>query len=121
MSEYAGDLRVLASQFDWTNEDRVDHKLYVLRESTARPELDIVSELPNTDRPEEIGKPNEALYGVRFLGDRAYAVTFEQIDPLYVIDLLDPRDPFIAGAGKAKSRDSGVHPSIPQFGISSET
>ena len=76
-----------------TNEDRVDHKLYILRESTTRPELDIVSELPNENRPEEIGKPNEALYGVRFLSDRAYAVTFEQIDPLYVIDLLDPTRP----------------------------
>ncbi len=110
MSEYAGDLRVFASQFDWTNEDRVDHKLYVLRESATRPELDIISELPNADRPEEIGKPNEALYGVRFLGDRAYAVTFEQIDPLYVIDLLNPRDPFIAGELTVTGFSDFLHP-----------
>ncbi len=110
MSEYAGDLRILASQFDWTSEDRVDHKLYILRESTARPELDIVSELPNEDRPEEIGKPNEALYGVRFLGDRAYAVTFEQIDPLYVIDLLNPLDPFIAGELTITGFSDFLHP-----------
>jgi hypothetical protein len=110
MSEYAGDLRILASQFDWTNEDRVDHKLYILRESTTRPELDILSELPNENRPEEIGKPNEALYGVRFLGDRAYAVTFEQIDPLYVIDLLDPRDPFIAGELTVTGFSDFLHP-----------
>jgi len=110
MSEYAGDLRILASQFDWTNEDRVDHKLYILRESTARPELDIVSELPNENHPEEIGKPNEALYGVRFLGDRAYAVTFEQIDPLYVIDLLDPLDPFIAGELTVTGFSDFLHP-----------
>ena len=110
MSEHAGDLRILASQFDWTNEDRVDHKLYILRESTTRPELDIVSELPNENRPEEIGKPNEALYGVRFLGDRAYAVTFEQIDPLYVIDLLDPRDPFIAGELTVTGFSDFLHP-----------
>jgi len=110
MSEYAGDLRILASQFDWTNEDRVDHKLYILRESTTRPELDIVSELPNENRPEEIGKPNEALYGVRFLGDRAYAVTFEQIDPLYVIDLIDPRDPYIAGELTVTGFSDFLHP-----------
>jgi len=110
MSEYAGDLRVFASQFDWTNEDRVDHKLYVLRESATRLELDIISELPNADRPEEIGKPNEALYGVRFLGDRAYAVTFEQIDPLYVIDLLNPRDPFIAGELTVTGFSDFLHP-----------
>ena len=110
MSEYAGDLRILASQFDWNNEDRVDHKLYILRESTTRPELDIVSELPNANRPEEIGKPNEALYGVRFLGDRAYAVTFEQIDPLYVLDLLDPLDPYIAGELTITGFSDFLHP-----------
>lgn len=110
MSEYAGDLRVMASQFDWTNEDRVDHKLYILRESATNPALDIVSELPNQNRPEEIGKPNEALYGVRFLGDRAYAVTFEQIDPLYVIDLLDPQDPFIAGELTVTGFSDFLHP-----------
>lgn len=110
MSEYAGDLRILASQFDWTDEDRVDHKLYILRESTTRPELDIISELPNESRPEEIGKPNEVLYGVRFLGDRAYAVTFEQIDPLYVIDLLDPRDPLIAGELTVTGFSDFLHP-----------
>jgi len=97
MSEFNGDLRVLSTQFDWSSQDRFDHKLYVLRESSTRPALDIISELPNADRPEAIGKPNEALYGVRFLADRAYVVTFQQIDPLYVIDLQDPGDPFIAG------------------------
>jgi uncharacterized secreted protein with C-terminal beta-propeller domain len=110
MSEHAGDLRVLASEFDWTAEDRVDHKLYILRESTTKPELDIVSELPNENRPEEIGKPNEALYGVRFLGDRAYAVTFEQIDPLYVIDLQNPLDPFIAGELTITGFSDFLHP-----------
>lgn len=110
MSEYAGDLRVLASQFDWTSEDRADHKLYVLRESATRPALEIVSELPNANRPEEIGKPNEFLYGVRFLGDRAYVVTFEQIDPLYVIDLVDPLDPFIAGELNITGFSDFLHP-----------
>ncbi|MGI9206320.1 MAG: beta-propeller domain-containing protein [Woeseiaceae bacterium] len=110
MSEYAGDLRVLATEFDWSNEDSLDHKLYVLRESSTARELEIVSELPNAARPEEIGKPNEALYGVRFLGDRAYAVTFEQIDPLYVIDMLDPGDPFIAGELTVTGFSDFLHP-----------
>ncbi|MFQ5548906.1 MAG: beta-propeller domain-containing protein [Woeseia sp.] len=110
MSEHNGDLRLLASQFDWTNPDFVDHKLYVLRESALRPALDVVSELPNDRRPEEIGKPNEALYGVRFLGDRVYAVTFEQIDPLYAIDLSDPADPFIAGELTITGFSDFLHP-----------
>jgi hypothetical protein len=110
MSEHNGDLRVLASLFDWNNEDFVDHKLYVLRESTISPELTVVSELPNETRPEEIGKPNEALFGVRFLADRAYAVTFERVDPLYAIDLTDPADPFIAGELFVTGFSDFLHP-----------
>ena len=110
MSESQGDLRVLASDYDWVNPDFVDHKLFVLREDPALPELDIVAELPNAQRPEEIGKPNEDLYGVRFLGDRAYAVTFERIDPLYVIDLSDATDPFLAGELEVTGFSDFLHP-----------
>jgi len=112
MSEHNGDLRLLASQFDWNNEDFVDHSLYILRESNtaARLRLDIVSTLPNDARPEEIGKPNEGLYGVRFLGDKAYAVTFLQIDPLYAFDLSDPSDPFIAGELEITGFSDFLHP-----------
>ena len=110
MNEHQGDLRILASEFDWTNEDFVDHKLYILRESSVGPSLDIVSTLPNDSRPEEIGKPDERLYGVRFLGDRAYAVTFLQIDPLYTIDLSDPADPFIAGELEVTGFSDFLHP-----------
>ncbi len=112
MSEHNGDLRLLASQFDWTNEDFVDHALYILRESNtaARLHLDIVSTLPNDARPQEIGKPNEQLFGVRFLGDKAYAVTFLRIDPLYALDLSDPSDPFIAGELEITGFSDFLHP-----------
>ncbi|MDH3441046.1 MAG: beta-propeller domain-containing protein, partial [Gammaproteobacteria bacterium] len=110
LSEHQGDLRILTSQFDWTNDDFVDHELYVLRESATTPDLEIVSKLPNEMRPEEIGKPNEALFGVRFLAERAYAVTFERIDPLYVIDLADPADPYIAGELLVPGVSDFLHP-----------
>jgi len=110
MSEHNGDLRLLSSQFDRNNEDFVDHYLYILRESSTRPDLDVVSTLPNDSRPEEIGKPNEALYGVRFLGDVAYAVTFQQIDPLYAIDLSNQADPFIAGELEVTGFSDFLHP-----------
>ncbi len=35
----------------------------------------------------------ESLRSVRFDGDRAYAVTFEQTDPLFTFDLSDPANP----------------------------
>jgi uncharacterized secreted protein with C-terminal beta-propeller domain len=110
LSEHDGNLRVLTSQFDWASDDFVDHYLYVLRESTATPDLEIVSTLPNDDRPGEIGRPNEPLFGVRFLDTRAYAVTFEQIDPLYVIDLSDPADPLIVGELHVPGVSDFLHP-----------
>ena len=39
----------------------------------------------------------EQLFATRFDGDRAYMVTFEQVDPLWVIDLSDPANPLIKG------------------------
>jgi uncharacterized secreted protein with C-terminal beta-propeller domain len=41
--------------------------------------------------------PGEELKSVRFLGDTAYVVTFEEVDPLFAIDLSDPRRPRVAG------------------------
>ncbi|HLI53907.1 MAG TPA: beta-propeller domain-containing protein, partial [Acidimicrobiales bacterium] len=35
----------------------------------------------------------ERIYGVRFDGPLGYVVTFEQTDPLYVVDLSDPAHP----------------------------
>jgi hypothetical protein len=73
-------------------------RLTVLTPSTVAPALlRTVSVLPNRNRPAPIGKPNEILYGTRFVGDRLYAVTFLQTDPLYVIGLSDPTDPRILG------------------------
>jgi uncharacterized secreted protein with C-terminal beta-propeller domain len=36
---------------------------------------------------------NEQVHAVRFLGPLAYVVTFESVDPLYVLDLHDPAHP----------------------------
>ncbi len=110
MSEHDGDLRVVSTQYTGDNADFVDHKLYILREAQGRTALEVVGELPNAARPEPIGKPNETLYGVRFLGDRLYAVTFEQIDPLYAIDLSDPTDPRIAGELTVTGFSDFLHP-----------
>ena len=41
--------------------------------------------------------PKEALFATRFSGDRAYVVTYERKDPLWVIDISDAADPKIVG------------------------
>lgn len=41
----------------------------------------------------DIGEVGERLYAVRYVGDRAYLITFRATDPLYVFDLADPLNP----------------------------
>lgn len=41
--------------------------------------------------------PGESIMSARFVGETAYMVTFEQVDPLFVIDLSQPTAPRIAG------------------------
>ena len=110
MSESGGILRLMTSDSTGDVTDNVDHRLYLLRQNPTRPELQILSQLPNSRRPEEIGKPGESLYGVRFLADRAFAATFRRIDPLYAFDLSDPADPRIAGSLELPGFSDLLHP-----------
>ena len=96
ISESSGALRLVTTQWTGDPEDSFRHRLYVVSPEANAPELEVLGVLG--DDPEaRIGKPNEDLYGVRFMGDRAYMVTFERIDPLYVIDLSVPSAPAIVG------------------------
>lgn len=52
----------------------------------------------------------EQIYSVRFLGDVAYVVTFRQTDPLYTIDLSNPRDPRMVGELKIPGYSAYLHP-----------
>ena len=110
MSEARGMLRVVTTEFVNDSTDAQDHRLFVLRPKASELALEIVSSLPNDARPEELGKPNEGLFGVRFTGDRAYAITFQRIDPLYVIDLANPADPRIAGTLEIPGFSEFLHP-----------
>lgn len=54
--------------------------------------------------------PTETLFSARFIGDRAYLVTFRQIDPLFVIDLSDPTEPTVTGELKIPGVSNYLHP-----------
>jgi len=110
INEHEGYLRLVTSQRNDNQEDRIDHQLSVLKLATDKLELEVVATLPSSERPAAIGKPNEDLYGVRFFGDRLYLVTFERIDPLYVLDLSDPLDPLIAGELSVPGFSDFLHP-----------
>jgi inhibitor of cysteine peptidase len=52
----------------------------------------------------------ERIYSARFVEDRAYVVTFRQIDPLFVIDLSNPEDPVVTGELKMPGYSQYLHP-----------
>lgn len=54
--------------------------------------------------------PGESIYSVRFMGNRAYMVTFKQVDPLFVLDLSDARNPKILGRLKIPGYSNYLHP-----------
>lgn len=54
--------------------------------------------------------PGEQLQAARFLGDRAYLVTFVQIDPLFVVDLADPTEPRVLGEVELPGFSEYLHP-----------
>lgn len=108
-SEHDGRLRVLSDV--WAPLSSFGrYELAVLEEDSATRRLLPVGVLPNARRPQPIGKPGETLRAIRYVGPRAYAVTFRQIDPLYAIDLSDPRDPYIAAELEVPGFSSYLHP-----------
>ncbi|SOC10990.1 uncharacterized secreted protein with C-terminal beta-propeller domain [Ureibacillus xyleni] len=52
----------------------------------------------------------EKIYSVRFMGDKAYIVTFKQVDPLFVIDLEQPENPKVLGELKIPGFSNYLHP-----------
>lgn len=54
--------------------------------------------------------PGEQIYSARFMGNRCYLVTFQKVDPLFVIDLKDPFNPRVLGELKITGYSDYLHP-----------
>ena len=52
----------------------------------------------------------EKMYSSRFIGNKAYLVTYKTIDPLYVIDLSSPSNPKVLGELKIPGYSTYLHP-----------
>lgn len=55
-------------------------------------------------------KPGEEFKSARFIGDKAFLVTFRQIDPLFVIDLHIPSEPKVIWELEIPGYSSYLHP-----------
>ncbi len=52
----------------------------------------------------------EKMYSSRFLGNKAYLVTYKTVDPLFVVDLSNPEEPQVLGELKIPGYSTYLHP-----------
>ena len=52
----------------------------------------------------------EKMYSSRFLGNKAYLVTYKTVDPLFVVDLSNPEKPQVLGELKIPGYSTYLHP-----------
>ena len=99
MDEYNGYFRIATTESSYNGDTyQTTNDVYILDAN-----LKEVSSLKNI-------APGESIYAVRFLGDRAYLVTFVEIDPLFALDLSDPQPPQGRGALKIPRYSNYLHP-----------
>ena len=99
LDEHDGYLRVATTIQAWTRQGREqDNNVYVLDDR-----LRLVGSLEGL-------APDERIFSTRFIGERLYMVTFEEIDPFFVIDLADPYNPSVLGELKIPGWSDYLHP-----------
>lgn len=97
VDEKDGYLRLATTDYNDRNGQDIS-SLYVLDEK-----LDIVGKLTDIAHDEQIKS-------ARFIGDIAYIVTFRNTDPLFAVDLSDPKNPKILGKVKLPGFSEYLHP-----------
>jgi len=97
VDEYDGYLRIAVTGGPWRE---TLNTVYVLAQEGKS--LEVVGRVTDLARGEQI-------FSARFLGDRAYVVTFRQVDPLFVLDLSDPTAPAVTGELKIPGFSNYLH------------
>lgn len=99
MDEHNGFFRIATTVgYAWDTETSSSNNIYILDENLRQ-----VSKIEGL-------APGESIYAARFMGDRAYLVTFVQVDPLFTIDLSDPYNPQVLGELKIPGYSEYLHP-----------
>jgi hypothetical protein len=107
LSEYDGRLRVATTTTDTPPGpccERIPPTQSAVRVLERRGDA-----LVEVGRIDGLGK-GERIYAVRFVGPVGYVVTFRQVDPLYTVDLRDPRQPRVVGELKIRGYSAYLHP-----------
>lgn len=97
MDEFEGNFRIATTTGDIWSGNSLNH-LFVLDNN-----------MKNVGSVEDLAA-GEKIYSVRFMSNRAYIVTFKKIDPFYVVDLSDSRNPRVLGYLKIPGYSDYLHP-----------
>ncbi|MFJ8088360.1 beta-propeller domain-containing protein [Lysinibacillus sp. NPDC095746] len=99
MDEYKGNFRIVTTEGNAWDEQKISRNhLFILNENLQ--ELGAVKDLA----------PGEKVYSARFMGEKAYVVTFKEVDPLFVIDVANPKKPTVLGELKIPGFSNYLHP-----------
>jgi uncharacterized secreted protein with C-terminal beta-propeller domain len=99
MDEYGGFFRVATQIDSWMSwNSKSSTNVYILD-----------GQLNRVSAVEDIA-PGENMHSARFMGGRAYLVTFKKIDPFFALDLSDPYNPKILGELKIPGYSDYLHP-----------
>lgn len=99
MDEHNGYIRIATTEGNaWGTDANSKNHLFILDENLKQ--VGAVHDLA----------PGERIYSARFIGDKAYLVTFKETDPLFVIDTKDPKAPKVLGELKIPGFSNYLHP-----------
>ncbi len=111
MDEHDGYFRVATTIDEWKLRDGAegpwDFDFRTYNRVTVFAEQD--GALSEVGRTRDLAE-RERITAARFIGDKGYLVTFEQIDPLFTLDLSNPAEPSILGELKIPGFSSYLHP-----------
>eukprot|EP00177_Eucheuma_denticulatum_P007855 GFKZ01014299.1.p1 GENE.GFKZ01014299.1~~GFKZ01014299.1.p1 ORF type:complete len:667 (-),score=44.74 GFKZ01014299.1:173-2173(-) len=108
MHEYQGTFFIATTDGAswWSNRDLSASKVSAFIPNERSRVLTKVGEVGNLG----IG---ERIFSVRYIRDTAYVVTFREVDPLYIVDLSNPRELNVTGELKIPGFSSYLHPVLP--------
>ncbi|WP_019412767.1 beta-propeller domain-containing protein [Paenisporosarcina sp. TG20] len=99
MDEHKGYFRVVTTKgFAWNNEEPSENNLFIL--DAGMKQVGSIEGLAEGER----------IYSARFMGDKAYMVTFRETDPLFVMDVSNPTSPKVLGELKIPGFSNYLHP-----------
>lgn len=99
MDEYNGNFRVVTTEGNmWDDKNPSKNHLFIMDEK-----MTVIGSV------EGLAK-GERIYSARFMGDKAYMVTFRETDPLFVIDVANPTAPEVLGELKIPGFSNYLHP-----------